>query len=88
MITQEEKLYQKSNLAGTAILASEHIGNLLNEMELQTLNALRQKFRSEGLSDLGLTAKLVALDDIRSRLKDQITGGMKAREKLSGGYEP
>lgn len=73
--TKEEMQAVRREVSGSARIALEHIGSVIDKKEAATLTQLRHEFRQGKTVDLSLVAKLVAYDDVRLELESQIRQG-------------
>lgn len=80
-----EKMIHDRNLGGSASIALEHVSSILDTLESAAHAEIKMRFREGKPSSELLTAKLVAIDEIRAKIKAQITVGNHAISKLMNG---
>lgn len=81
----KEKLVSDRNIGGHATIAMEHFSHILDSIEQNAHNEIKMRFREGKPSSELLTAKLVAIDEIRAKLKAQIAVGNSAISKMING---
>jgi hypothetical protein len=85
----KERLIGQMQVGKAADFVYNHLAPILSQLSQNTVNEMKTNFREvyDAEKQRSLVAKLVAFDDIESKLRSQMNLGMDATKKIQGDME-